>query len=50
MRILSDTAVTKTDLDTIDAKQAKQIIQLRWAVGLSFVANVVLTLCLKFVA
>lgn len=50
MRILSDNAITKTDLDAIDAKQARQIIMLRWAVGISFAVNVALTLGLKYVA
>ena len=48
MRILSDNAISKTDLDAIDAKQARQIIFLRWAVGVSFVLNAALTLVLKF--
>lgn len=50
MRILSDNAITKNDLDAIDAKQARQIVMLRWAVGLSFVVNAALTLALKFAA
>lgn len=50
MRILSDNAITKNDLDAIDVKQARQIIQLRWAIGISFVVNAALALALKFVA
>lgn len=50
MKILSNSAVTKTDLDAIDAKQAKQIIALRWAVGISFTLNALLALGLKFIA
>jgi len=34
MKIYSDAAVTKTDLETIDAKQTEQIDKLRFFVGM----------------
>ncbi|WP_248793052.1 hypothetical protein, partial [Escherichia coli] len=48
MKILSDNAVTKTDLQAIDAKQDRQIKQLRIALAISFVANVVFSVAMKF--
>jgi hypothetical protein len=48
MKILSDNAVTKTDLQAIDAKQDRQIKQLRIAVAASFLVNLVLAIGLKF--
>lgn len=44
MKMLSDNAVTKTDLTAIDEKQTRQIMQLRYAVGISFVVNLVIAL------
>jgi hypothetical protein len=46
MRILSDNTVSKSDLDSIDEKQSRQIKQLRVAVGASFALNLVITLVL----
>lgn len=50
MKILSDNAVTKSDLTEIDNKQSRQIYQLRVAIALTFIANVALTLGIKFFA
>lgn len=55
MKIYSDSAVSKADLSaqlsahlaTIDEKQNRQIIQLRWTIGASFVLNVLLALALR---
>ena len=48
MKIYSNDAVTKDHLDEIDAKQARQIKALRYAVAFSFAANLLITLGLKF--
>ena len=48
MKILSDNAVTKADLTAIDAKQDRQIKQLRIALAVSFVLNIVFTVGMKF--
>lgn len=48
MKILSDAAVSKSDLTAIDEKQTRQIIALRWLVAASFVANAALAIALKF--
>ncbi len=48
MKILSDNAITKSDLDAVDAKQDRNIKQLRIALAVSFVVNVMLTVGLKF--
>ena len=44
MKTYSDNAVTKQDLNAIDDKQTKQIMQLRVAIAASFVVNIVVTL------
>ena len=49
MKILSDNAVTKTDLQAIDAKQDRQIKQLRMALIVSVVFNIVFSVLMKFV-
>jgi len=43
MKTFSDTAITKTDLDAVDAKQTRQIKQLRFAVGVGFLLNAIFT-------
>jgi len=48
MKILSDNAVTKDDLKSIDQKQNKQIFQLKIAVGASFLFNLLLTIALHY--
>jgi len=48
MKMLSDNAVTKTDLTAIDEKQTRQILQLRIAVGVSFVVNLAVALIALF--
>lgn len=48
MKMLSDNAVTKQDLNTIDEKQTKQIKQLRIAVAATFVVNLLITLSLYY--
>lgn len=48
MKILSDNAVSKSDLHAIDAKQDRQIKQLRIALVISFVLNIVFTVGMKF--
>ncbi len=52
MRVLSDNAITKSDVDAavgaIDAKQTRQIIQLRIALAIVCISNVALTMALKF--
>jgi hypothetical protein len=48
MKMLSDSAVTKEDLNIVDAKQTKQIIQLRVALAVVFVVNLATTLALYF--
>lgn len=49
MKIYSDTNVSKTDLDHVDAKQSEQIKKLRLVVGASFIANVFLSVALFFI-
>ena len=48
MKILSDNAVTKTDLNiavnAVDEKQTRQIMQLRIALLISFAVNLTLTI------
>jgi hypothetical protein len=48
MKIYSDEAVTKTQLTSIDARQTQQIVVLRYAVAISFVLNLALTVGLHF--
>jgi hypothetical protein len=48
MKILSDNAVTKTDLNKVDEKQTKQIKRLQHAVAGLFAVNLMLTLALHF--
>jgi len=48
MKILSDNAVTKADLTAVDAKQDRQIKQLRMALIISFALNVLFTVGMKF--
>lgn len=48
MKILSDNAVTKTDLDNVNKKQDQQIKWLRIALVLSTTLNAALTLALHF--
>lgn len=49
MKILSDNAVTKADLHSIDAKQDRQIKQLRVALFISFAVNIAFTVVMKFI-
>lgn len=46
MKTYSDNAVTKADLNEIDKKQTKQILQLRIAVAVCFIVNALATLVL----
>jgi hypothetical protein len=48
MKILSDNAVTKADLNAVDAKQSRQIMQLRIAVAVSFGLNLLAAVLLRF--
>lgn len=48
MKTFSDTAITRQDLDHVDTKQTKQIKQLRIWLGVSFAANLIMTLALHF--
>jgi len=48
MKIYSDTAVTKGDIDAVDAKQTEQINKLRVLLAASFAFNTTLTLLLYF--
>lgn len=48
MKMLSDNAVTKKDLNEIDEKQTRQIQQLRIAVAASFIFNFLASLVLFF--
>ena len=48
MKILSDSAITRNDLDAVDAKQDRQIKQLRVLVAAVTVANIAFTLAAKF--
>jgi len=50
MKILSDNAVTKSDLDGINEKQDRQIKQLRMAIAAATVFNVLFTIGMKFFA
>jgi hypothetical protein len=49
MKIYSNDNITKTDLDAVDAKQAKQIKDLRSWLLASFAFNFLLTTILYFV-
>lgn len=52
MRVLSDSAITKADVEAavaaVDAAQNRQIKQLRIVVGASFAVNVALSIALYF--
>jgi len=48
MKILSDNAITRKDLDAVDAKQDRQIQALRLWLAASFATNIVLTLGLWY--
>lgn len=48
MKILSDNTITRTDLDAVDAKQSRQIAQLRIALAVVFVVNLGIAVGLKF--
>jgi len=48
MKIYSDNAISKTDLDVIDAKQDRQIKQLRWQLVAVCVFNALLAVALRF--
>lgn len=48
MKIYSDKAITKDDLDAVDVKQAHQIKQLRIAIAVSFCLNLVAAIALRF--
>lgn len=50
MKIFSDNAVTKSDIDSINEKQDRQIKQLRIAIAVATVFNVLFTVGLKFFA
>ena len=48
MKIMSDNAVTKQDLVSVDEKQTQQIKKLRIYLALSFLVNAFLTIGLHF--
>ena len=52
MRVLSDNAITKADVESavaaVDAAQTRQIKQLRIVAGVAFVFNIALTITLYF--
>ena len=48
MKMYSSTAVTKSDVEAIDAKQTQQIKQLRLWLLASFIGNAALAIALHF--
>lgn len=48
MKIYSDKAITKDDLAAVDAKQDRQIKQLKLALAISFGLNLVIAVLLRF--